>query len=189
MVQGSNPCGATKAPDPQIRSLMLQAGRTAFAFDSKSTAERLGGSTPFTGTIHDGAAFRGRVRLFCHFFLVGKALAGWLLPPVQARESNEVFWWREGSRLSGTPRTNPCERHYRTGLLSRIRSAKRCSGQGWRMRALGSQAFTRIVIRSQSRLDFWLRRFRVRYQSRATWVRKAPMASQFPGMAWYWNYP
>jgi hypothetical protein len=40
-----------------------------------------------------------------------------------------------------------------------------------------------FCMRSQLSRVFWLRRRRVRYQSLATWVRKAPIASQLPGMA------
>jgi hypothetical protein len=39
------------------------------------------------------------------------------------------------------------------------------------MRAGGSQAFTIRAIRSQLMRVFWLRRLRLRYHSRATWVR------------------
>lgn len=56
---------------------------------------------------------------------------------------------------------------YGSYLGLRIKAANRCSGQGWRMRAGGSQALAIFVMRSQVSRDFWLRRRRVRYHSRA----------------------
>ena len=94
-----------------------------------------------------------------------------------------------GILFPGTLRSDPYERHYRIRLLSRMMASNRWSSQGCKMRALRSQALASLVIRSQFIRVFWLHRRRVPYHYRTTWVGKAPMASQFPGIAWHWKDP
>ncbi len=43
-----------------------------------------------------------------------------------------------GAVLSGSPRTDPGERNYRTGLLPQVMTHNRCSGYGCRMRIDGN---------------------------------------------------
>jgi hypothetical protein len=60
--------------------------------------------------------------------------------------------------LLAAPRTDPGERHYRTGLLPRVMTSNRQSGQGCRSFGLGTQrAASRIIVRHVS-LCRWLRR-------------------------------
>jgi transposase-like protein len=52
-------------------------------------------------------------------------------------------------KVRAAPRTDPSERHYRTGLLPRVRASKRCSGQRCEMGVRGSQRATERRIRAQ----------------------------------------
>ena len=61
-------------------------------------------------------------------------------------------------RARTAPRTDPSEQHYRTGLLPRVRTSKRSSGQGCVTRGRGSHRCAMAFIRSQFVRSRWLRR-------------------------------
>ena len=57
-----------------------------------------------------------------------------------------------------TPRTDPSERDYRTGLLPWVLTYRLRTGNGWSTLAGGIQFLTRRVILAQFNLWRWLRR-------------------------------
>ena len=61
-----------------------------------------------------------------------------------------------GTPVARDPRTDPYVPNYRIRILLWMMACRRCSGQGCRMRAGGSQASTILAIRSQVRRLFWL---------------------------------
>ena len=64
-------------------------------------------------------------------------------------------------------------------------TAKRASGQGWRMRGCGSHRLARRTMRSQVIRCRWLRRRSTRSHSHLTCSRKASKRRPFSGTAWY----
>src|SRR5215470_17370441 len=64
-------------------------------------------------------------------------------------------------------------------------TAKRASGQGWRMRGCGSHRLARRTMRSQVIRCRWLRRRSTRSHSHLTCSRKASKRRPFNGTAWY----
>src|SRR6266481_4937584 len=63
-------------------------------------------------------------------------------------------------------------------------TAKRWLGQGCRIRGLGSQSFTSLLIRSQVISALWLRCWSTRRQSMVTRWRNTPSARLLVGTAW-----
>lgn len=94
-----------------------------------------------------------------------------------------------GTTLSGGPRQirTGAASAYGSYLGQKRQTAVRAPGL-W-MRAGGSQVCASFFTRSQLSRVFWLRRRRVLYHSRVHWVRNAPNAFRFPGMAWYPQKP